>query len=164
MGEGAPGRLPGEGFSHDQGRRALGRGSVAAGWTSRSGAWKTDRIDLVQHHEVIRLRRSAPDLETDGANAALLAPGRREALVHRLQWTQGSAVHLHMLEVAREHGFALDAVQMPLNVMDAHYRSFETSAAPESSSTASASWDEEPGERADPEIAGSPLSSACTTR
>jgi tyrosyl-tRNA synthetase len=30
-----------------------------------------------------------------------------------------------MLEVARDRGFAFDTVQMPLNVMDAHFRSFE---------------------------------------
>jgi predicted aldo/keto reductase-like oxidoreductase len=30
-----------------------------------------------------------------------------------------------MLEVAAQHGFKFDAVQLPLNVMDAHYRSFE---------------------------------------
>lgn len=29
-----------------------------------------------------------------------------------------------MLEVARQHGFEFDTVQMPLNPMDAHYRSF----------------------------------------
>ena len=34
-------------------------------------------------------------------------------------------IHLHMLEVAEEHGFTFDTVQMPLNVMDAHFRSFE---------------------------------------
>jgi aryl-alcohol dehydrogenase-like predicted oxidoreductase len=36
-----------------------------------------------------------------------------------------------MLEVARENGFAFDTVQMPLNVMDAHYRSFEKLVLPE---------------------------------
>ena len=36
-----------------------------------------------------------------------------------------------MLEVAREHGFTFDTVQMPLNVMDAHYRSFEKLVLPE---------------------------------
>jgi aryl-alcohol dehydrogenase-like predicted oxidoreductase len=36
-----------------------------------------------------------------------------------------------MLEIAREHGFEFDAVQMPLNVMDAHYRSFEKLVLPE---------------------------------
>ena len=35
------------------------------------------------------------------------------------------AVHLHMLEVAATHSFHFDTVQMPLNVMDAHFRSFE---------------------------------------
>ena len=34
------------------------------------------------------------------------------------------AIHLHMLEVAEEQGFTFDAAQMPLNVMDFHYRSF----------------------------------------
>jgi aryl-alcohol dehydrogenase-like predicted oxidoreductase len=33
-------------------------------------------------------------------------------------------IHLQMLSVAAERGFHFDAVQMPLNVMDAHFRSF----------------------------------------
>ncbi len=33
-------------------------------------------------------------------------------------------VHLRMLEVAAENNFRFDTVQMPLNVMDAHFRSF----------------------------------------
>jgi aryl-alcohol dehydrogenase-like predicted oxidoreductase len=36
-----------------------------------------------------------------------------------------------MLEVARERGFHFDTVQMPLNVMDAHYRSFAQLVLPE---------------------------------
>ena len=35
------------------------------------------------------------------------------------------------MEVAREHGFIFDAAQMPLNVMDAHYRSFAKLVVPE---------------------------------
>jgi aryl-alcohol dehydrogenase-like predicted oxidoreductase len=35
-----------------------------------------------------------------------------------------------MLEVARSHKFRFDAVQMPLNVMDAHFRSFEHQVVP----------------------------------
>jgi hypothetical protein len=35
-----------------------------------------------------------------------------------------------MLDVARQHGFHFDAVQVPLNVMDAHYRSFERQVLP----------------------------------
>ena len=41
------------------------------------------------------------------------------------------AVHLHRLRVAEQHGVHLDTVQMPLNVMDAHYRSFEKIVLPE---------------------------------
>ena len=33
-------------------------------------------------------------------------------------------VHLRMLDVAAQHKFRFDTVQMPLNVMDAHFRSF----------------------------------------
>jgi len=36
-----------------------------------------------------------------------------------------------MLDVAHDHGFSFDTVQMPLNVMDAHYRSFERMVVPE---------------------------------
>ena len=32
-------------------------------------------------------------------------------------------VHLYMLEVAAQHSFKFDTVQMPLNLFDAHYRS-----------------------------------------
>jgi hypothetical protein len=35
-----------------------------------------------------------------------------------------------MLDVARTHHFRFDAVQMPLNVMDAHFRSFERQVLP----------------------------------
>jgi aryl-alcohol dehydrogenase-like predicted oxidoreductase len=34
------------------------------------------------------------------------------------------AVHLRMLETAQKHNFHFDTVQMPINVMDAHFRSF----------------------------------------
>jgi predicted aldo/keto reductase-like oxidoreductase len=34
-------------------------------------------------------------------------------------------IHMHMLDLADRHQFRFDTIQMPLNVMDAHYRSFE---------------------------------------
>jgi aryl-alcohol dehydrogenase-like predicted oxidoreductase len=34
------------------------------------------------------------------------------------------SVHLRMLELADQHNFQFDTAQMPLNVMDAHFRSF----------------------------------------
>ena len=40
-------------------------------------------------------------------------------------------IHLYALEVAARHGFTFDAVQMPLNVMDAHFRSFSQLVVPE---------------------------------
>ena len=40
------------------------------------------------------------------------------------------AIHLHMLDVAAKHGFTFDTVQMPVNVMDAHYRSFAENVIP----------------------------------
>ena len=39
-------------------------------------------------------------------------------------------IHLKMLETAFAHGFTFDAVQMPLNVMDAHFESFEKKVLP----------------------------------
>jgi predicted aldo/keto reductase-like oxidoreductase len=40
-------------------------------------------------------------------------------------------VHLYMLDVARQNGFHFDTVQMPINVMDAHFRSFAQLVVPE---------------------------------
>ena len=40
------------------------------------------------------------------------------------------AIHRHMLETAAAHGFRFDTVQMPLNVMDAHFESFEKGVLP----------------------------------
>jgi aryl-alcohol dehydrogenase-like predicted oxidoreductase len=39
-------------------------------------------------------------------------------------------IHLRMFEVAAEHGFHFDTVQMPLNAIDAHFRSFTHNVVP----------------------------------
>ena len=87
---------------------------------------RTECIDLVQHHEVIRFEDPHRIFDDDGANAALV-DARRAGKLRFIGFTghKDPHVHLHTLEVAREHGFTFDTVQMPLNVMDAHYRSFE---------------------------------------
>ena len=87
---------------------------------------RTDHIDLVQHHEVIRYEDPHRIFAEDGANAALLE-ARVAGKLRFIGFTghKDPHIHLHMLDVAAEHGFRFDAVQMPLNVMDAHYRSFE---------------------------------------
>ena len=93
---------------------------------------QTDVIDLVQHHEVLRFEDPHRIFDEDGANAAL-ADARNAGKIRYIGFTghKDPRIHLHMLEVARAHGFRFDAVQMPLNVMDAHYRSFEKLVLPE---------------------------------
>jgi len=93
---------------------------------------ETDCIDLVQHHEVIRYDDPHRIFDEEGAHAALVE-ARRAGKVRYLGFTghKDPRIHLHTLEVAREHGFTFDTVQMPLSVMDAHYRSFELLVLPE---------------------------------
>lgn len=85
-----------------------------------------DHIDLVQHHEVLRFDDPHRIFDPEGANKALL-DAQRDGKIRFIGFTghKDPQIHLHMLSVAREQGFRFDAVQMPLNVMDAHYRSFE---------------------------------------
>jgi aryl-alcohol dehydrogenase-like predicted oxidoreductase len=89
-------------------------------------------IDLVQHHEIIRYEDPHRVFDNEGANAALLE-ARDAGKIRYLGFTghKDPHVHLYMLEVAQQHGFKFDAVQMPLSVMDAHYRSFEKLVLPE---------------------------------
>jgi aryl-alcohol dehydrogenase-like predicted oxidoreductase len=93
---------------------------------------QTDRIDLVQHHEVIRFDDPHRIFHAEGANAALIE-ARKAGKVRYIGFTghKDPRIHLHTLEVAKENGFSFDTVQMPLNVMDAHYRSFEKVVLPE---------------------------------
>ncbi len=93
---------------------------------------QTDRIDLVQHHEVIRFEDPHRIFDPEGANAALVE-ARAAGKLRYVGFTghKDPRIHLHMLEVGMEHGFVFDTVQMPLNVMDAHYRSFENLVLPE---------------------------------
>jgi len=91
-----------------------------------------DYIDLVQHHEIIRFDDPHRIFHAEGANAALLE-ARAAGKIRYIGFTghKDPHIHLHMLEVAKENGFKFDTVQMPLNVMDAHYRSFEKLVLPE---------------------------------
>jgi predicted aldo/keto reductase-like oxidoreductase len=88
--------------------------------------FQTDCIDLVQHHEVIRYEDPHRIFDEQGANAALIE-AQRAGKIRYIGFTghKDPRIHLYMLEVARDRGFVFDTVQMPLNVMDAHYRSFE---------------------------------------
>jgi aryl-alcohol dehydrogenase-like predicted oxidoreductase len=93
---------------------------------------QTDHIDLVQHHEVIRFDDPHRVFDDEGSNAALIE-ARQMGKLRYIGFTghKDPQIHLHMLEVASEHGFVFDAAQMPLNLMDAHYRSFAKLVVPE---------------------------------
>jgi aryl-alcohol dehydrogenase-like predicted oxidoreductase len=92
---------------------------------------RTDRLDLLQVHETIRLEDPDRVFGPDGAIEALRA-AQRAGKTRFLGFTghKDPAVHLRMLDVARAHDFRFDAVQMPLNVMDTHFRSFEREVLP----------------------------------
>jgi aryl-alcohol dehydrogenase-like predicted oxidoreductase len=87
---------------------------------------RTDYIDLVQHHEIIRYDDANRIFDADGAQSAL-EEAREAGKVRYIGFTghKDPHVHLHMLEVADAHDCTFDTVQLPLNVMDAHFRSFE---------------------------------------
>ncbi|HEY0759550.1 MAG TPA: aldo/keto reductase [Acidisarcina sp.] len=94
---------------------------------------RTGHIDLVQHHEILRFEDPNRIFDgEDGAHAALLE-ARQAGKIRYIGFTghKDPRIHLYMLEVAEENGFKFDTVQMPLNVMDAHFRSFERLVVPE---------------------------------
>ncbi|MDW8308546.1 MAG: aldo/keto reductase [Verrucomicrobiales bacterium] len=87
---------------------------------------QTDRVDLMQYHEVIRLEDADRIFDENGAHEAMVE-AQKAGKIRYIGFTghKDPVVHLRALEVAAQHGVRFDAVQMPLNVMDAHFRSFE---------------------------------------
>src|SRR5205807_8886481 len=87
---------------------------------------QVETIDLIQFHENIRMEDPDRFFAPGGALEAVLA-AKKAGKIRYIGFTghKDPAVHLRMLEVAAKHGFRFDTVQMPLNVMDAHFRSFE---------------------------------------
>jgi aryl-alcohol dehydrogenase-like predicted oxidoreductase len=86
---------------------------------------RTDRIDLVQHHEILRFDDPDRVFAEGGAMEAFME-AKQAGKLRYIGFTghKDPRIHLQMLAVAEERGFHFDAVQMPLNVMDAHFRSF----------------------------------------
>jgi len=86
---------------------------------------QTDMIDLVQFHEVIRPGDPDRIFGPNGAFEAALA-AKKAGKIRYIGFTghKDPDIHLKMLHTAFAHDFTFDAVQMPLNVMDAHYKSF----------------------------------------
>jgi predicted aldo/keto reductase-like oxidoreductase len=92
---------------------------------------QTDRIDLLQFHEVIR--DSDPDrIFAEGGAMETVLEARKAGKIRFIGFTghKSPDIHLKMLAIASKHGFAFDAAQMPLNVMDAHFNSFEKQVLP----------------------------------
>lgn len=89
------------------------------------GRLQTDMIDLVQFHEVIRMEDPDRFFAPGGAIEAAIA-ARQAGKIRYIGFTghKDPAVHLRMLEMAQKHNFHFDTIQMPINVMDAHFRSF----------------------------------------
>jgi aryl-alcohol dehydrogenase-like predicted oxidoreductase len=86
---------------------------------------RTDCIDLIQHHEILRYDDPDRIFAEDGAMEAFVE-AKQAGKLRYIGFTghKDPRIHLQMLAVAAERGFHFDAVQMPLNIMDAHFRSF----------------------------------------
>ena len=91
-----------------------------------------DEIDLLQHHEVIRFDDADRIFAEGGAMEAFVA-ARKAGKIRFIGFTghKDPNVHLYMLETAKRHRFRFDTVQMPLNLLDTHFRSFEKKVLPE---------------------------------
>jgi len=86
---------------------------------------QTDRIDLLQFHEIIRMED--PDrVFAAGGGMEAAVEAQKAGKIRYIGFTghKSPDIHLKMLETADAHQFHFDTVQMPLNVMDAHYNSF----------------------------------------
>jgi predicted aldo/keto reductase-like oxidoreductase len=93
---------------------------------------QTDHVDLMQFHEIIRMEDPDRIFAEGGAMEAMQA-AKQAGKVRFIGFTghKDPAIHLRMLETARKNQFRFDTVQMPLNVMDAHFRSFQHKVVPE---------------------------------
>jgi aryl-alcohol dehydrogenase-like predicted oxidoreductase len=91
---------------------------------------QTDHIDLMQYHENIRLED--PDrFFAEGPLEALLE-AKKAGKIRYIGFTghKDPVVHLRMLDIAAQHKFHFDAAQMPINVLDANFRSFTKEVVP----------------------------------
>jgi uncharacterized protein len=87
---------------------------------------KTDRVDLWQFHEMVY--DNDPDwvFEKGGIKAAMDA--RKAGKVRFIGFTGHKDPRIHLKMLGKP--FEWDSAQMPINVMDAHYRSFQTQVVP----------------------------------
>jgi predicted aldo/keto reductase-like oxidoreductase len=102
----------------------------AAGWNKQLETslrrLQTDMIDLVQIHEVIRMNDPEAVFAPGGCMEAAIA-ARKAGKIRYIGFTghKDPSIHLHMIDYAEKQGFHFDTLQMPVNIMDAHFRSFQ---------------------------------------
>ena len=86
---------------------------------------KIDHLDLLQFHEVIRFE-DVDKFFAEGGAAEALSDAQKAGKTRYIGFTghKDPHIHLYMLETARARGYQFDAVQMPVNVLDSHFRSF----------------------------------------
>jgi len=92
---------------------------------------QVDHVDLWQFHENIRL--DDPDrFFAEGGAVEAVPEARKAGKIRHIGFTghKDPSVHLRMLEMAEKHNFHFDTAQMPINVMDVHFRSFEKEVVP----------------------------------
>jgi aryl-alcohol dehydrogenase-like predicted oxidoreductase len=89
---------------------------------------QTDHLDIWQIHEVIYENDPELIFAPNGAAEALLE-AKQQGKVRFIGFTghKDPSIHLKMLS----HNFPFDTVQMPLNCLDATFRSFESKVLPE---------------------------------
>ena len=92
---------------------------------------QTDMIDLLQFHEIIRADDPEKIFAKGGGMVAAQA-AKKAGKIRFIGFTghKSPEFHLKMLETGLQNGFTPDTVQMPLNVMDAHFESFEKKVLP----------------------------------
>lgn len=88
---------------------------------------RTDRIDLWQFHEINY--REAPDWIFDRGMLKAALEARQAGKVRYIGFTGHKDVDIHLAALAKP--FDWDAAQMPINILDAHYRSFQRKVVPE---------------------------------
>jgi aryl-alcohol dehydrogenase-like predicted oxidoreductase len=90
-----------------------------------------EHVDLLQFHEVIRFEDADRIFAPGGALEAFL-DARKAGKLRFIGFTghKDPHIHLYMLHVAAERGFHFDTVQMPINLMDPHFRSFTKNVVP----------------------------------
>ncbi len=92
---------------------------------------QTDHLDLLQFHEIIRMNDPdlvfAPSSSSGGGALETVLRARQQGKLRFIGFTghKSPAIHRMMFEVAAAHDFHFDTVQMPVNIMDAHFDSFQ---------------------------------------